>query len=141
MSFYWVKPKEAGVNHELIWGGIGLLMMAGGWVWPMIPSSLTPVQACPLKRMVALPCLSCGLTRSVVAFSHGDIIEAFLINPLGGLGVLLLSLFTLYSIVALLFRTRRLRFKFQNRFLKIAVHVGIVVAILINWVYLIIGRV
>ncbi len=141
MSFYWVKPKDAGINHELIWGSIGLLMFGAGWIWPKIPLTFLALRPCPFKAFVGLPCLSCGMTRCVVAFSHGQIVEAFLINPLGGVAVAALALFTLYAGMAIIFRTPRLRFKISNQTLKIAIHVSAVAALFINWGYLIVGRI
>ncbi len=45
---------------------------------------------CFLKSLTGIPCVSCGITRSVIHILHGHIIEAMLINPLGLLACLVL---------------------------------------------------
>ena len=38
---------------------------------------------CPFKVMTGLPCPGCGLTRSAVAFLHGDPATSLFFHPLG----------------------------------------------------------
>jgi hypothetical protein len=38
---------------------------------------------CPFKMLTGLPCPGCGLTRSAVAFLHGDLSTSAFFHPLG----------------------------------------------------------
>jgi hypothetical protein len=40
---------------------------------------------CGFRARTGLPCLTCGMTRSVLAFSRGDLVEAFRMQPAAGL--------------------------------------------------------
>ena len=40
------------------------------------------VVLCPMKRFLGVPCPTCGLTRAFVALLHGNVGEAFAIQPL-----------------------------------------------------------
>jgi hypothetical protein len=43
------------------------------------------LRPCGFKQRFGLPCPTCGMTTSLFAFSQGKIIEAFYIQPAGGL--------------------------------------------------------
>ncbi|UYW02523.1 DUF2752 domain-containing protein [Flavobacterium agricola] len=63
---------------------IGCLL---GWAWVLIhvfqvTDSGTSLQVCLLQKATNLPCASCGTTRGVSAFFSGNIVQAFLHNPL-----------------------------------------------------------
>ncbi len=57
----------------------------------------TEVTLCPVKNLTGYPCPSCGSSRAIDAFLHGNIREAFRSNPLG-----ILSLFIAVSIICLI---------------------------------------
>jgi hypothetical protein len=52
----------------------------------VVPRALThgPV-LCPFRRITGHPCPTCGLTRSAVAFLHGDLSASFRAHPFGPL--------------------------------------------------------
>ena len=56
------------------------------------PSLLTngPV-LCPFRRITGLPCPGCGLTRSCVAFLHGDLSRSLHFHPFGPLVVVIIA--------------------------------------------------
>jgi hypothetical protein len=41
-----------------------------------------PLPFCMLRRVTGVPCPACGSTRSLIAWTHFDPLEAFLFNPL-----------------------------------------------------------
>ena len=47
----------------------------------------TPV-LCPFRLVTGIPCPTCGLTRSWVAFMHGHLRESVAYNPFGPLTVI-----------------------------------------------------
>jgi hypothetical protein len=60
-------------------------MLAAGAVWPLLP--VHPPVLCPLRTATGIPCPFCGMTRSVVAAVHGDIVASLRFNP-GGIFIL-----------------------------------------------------
>lgn len=53
---------------------------------------------CEFKRTYGLPCVSCWMTTSAMAFVRGDILEAFYIQPAGAIiccGLVCLAVFSL----------------------------------------------
>ena len=86
----------AGVVFLLIAAAFGLFVLAANnkidlswWLGP-----------CGFKQRFGLPCPTCGMTTSIIAFCQGKIIEAFYIQPAMGLFccvlviIAVLSLFT-----------------------------------------------
>jgi hypothetical protein len=39
---------------------------------------------CGFRVRTGYPCITCGMTRSVLAFSQGDLVEAFRLQPAAG---------------------------------------------------------
>ena len=71
-------------------------MIAAGAVWNLLP--VHPPLLCPLRTATGIPCPFCGMTRSVVAAVHGDIVASLRFNP-GGIFILA------FAIVVLLWPT------------------------------------
>lgn len=61
---------------------------------------------CPFAMMTGLPCPGCGLTRSWVAFMHGDVGAAFRFNVFGPI-LLVLTIITVILATATLVSRRR----------------------------------
>ncbi|MDY6795327.1 MAG: DUF2752 domain-containing protein [Actinomycetota bacterium] len=64
--------------------GAGFTLLAVAFLYPYLEgfvSRVTP--GCLFHRITGLPCLLCGMTRSLAATAHGDIIEAFRLHLLG----------------------------------------------------------
>lgn len=67
---------------QLIAGGLALL--AGSFAYPYLQGLLSWIgPACLFKRVTGLPCLLCGMTRSLAATAHGHLREAFRLHLLG----------------------------------------------------------
>ena len=91
---------------------------------------------CLFKQVTHLPCPSCGSTRSVSALLHGNIAEAMLINPLGLIIVILLTVVPLWLTFDLITRKKTLAafyFYCENIIRKPLVAVPLILLILINW--------
>jgi len=41
-----------------------------------------PVQLCLIKRLTGVPCPTCGFTRGAIALLNGNVVQAWLFNPL-----------------------------------------------------------
>ncbi len=68
---------------------------------------------CGFKQKYDLPCPTCGMTTSVVAFAQGKILEAFYIQPAAAL---LCCIFLIIAFLAFLVAVFGVYFRFINRF-------------------------
>ena len=91
---------------------------------------------CGLKTLTGIPCAFCGGTRSLAALGRLEFLEAFLLNPLVFLGVLMVPVWCLMEVMgqpAWLQRTRAgLRSRKGTRILWLAAATALVG----NWLFL-----
>ena len=120
-------------DHELVWLVISVVAFAAGALWLRFG---LPTMRCPFLAMTGYPCLTCGATRSSIAFAHGHFAAAVNWNPLATLGLCALVLFDVYALVVLLARTPRLRMVDWSAGEKTLVRTGAVSLLLLNWAYL-----
>ena len=85
---------------------------------------------CLFKHLFGYPCPSCGLTRSVFSFFHGDISGAFSFNPLGPF---LSVLFIIWS-----FDIHFNNSSFWNKFLR-STQTSVVIVLVGIWVFEFVG--
>ena len=75
-----IAPRPAA--HSRPW--ILTLTAASGLVLTAAAAFTTlPFPPCPFKLLFHLPCPGCGLTRSLAALWHGDLLVSFRYHPLG----------------------------------------------------------
>ncbi len=135
---YWSTQRPRTFDHELMWGVLGTLGLIVAGLVPAEWLGLAPV--CPFKEMTGHPCMTCGTTRAVWAFAHGHVTDAFIMNPLAGLGLVLMFPYLIYAWTTVLFRTRRLRISLRPPWSNV-LRVVILLALVCNWIYLIwVGR-
>jgi hypothetical protein len=77
-------------------GGLGLMLGVVLAVFFAVPLEMLPLPVCVLKEVTGVSCLTCGLTRSLQAASHGHIAAALRFHLLGpfliaGLAVALMT--------------------------------------------------
>ena len=118
-----------------------MLVCLAGYTWlyysfKHIDSNIVGV--CILKHVTNLPCPSCGSTRSVISLFTGNFLEAFRINPLGYV-VVIIMLFTPLWITFDIITKRKTLVAFYQKseiFLK-RPHVAIplILLIIINWIW------
>ena len=68
---------------------------------------------CGFKQQYALPCPSCGMTTSSLAFVRGDIFDAFYIQPAGALACCILVAGAILTFMTAIFG---IKFAFLGRF-------------------------
>jgi hypothetical protein len=90
---------------------------------------------CPLRRYTGIPCFTCGSTRAFLALVSGDITTAFLTQPLVISIVCLLAPIALFSLGTALLQ-KRLVMVSLSRVEKIILLFILIVATLLNWLYL-----
>src|SRR5437660_10958956 len=89
-------PTE--IDHELIWLSLSLgsLGLAAGWF-----ALRLPWPHCMFLAVTGHPCLTCGATRSTIAFFPADFSSAWKWTPLVYLFLSALSMFDLYAFAVL----------------------------------------
>ena len=126
-----LAPSE--LDHELIWLSVSLcsLAVAAGWF-----ALRLPWPHCIFLAVTGHPCVTCGATRSAIAFFQADFWSAWKWNPLVFLFLSGLSIFDAYAFAVLVIRAPRLRIiQFtppEKSFLRLLA----VILLLSNWIYL-----
>jgi hypothetical protein len=128
------RPLAPGeTNHELLWlsvssGGLALAAMwlALGLPWPI----------CLFHTLTGHPCLTCGATRSAVAFFHARFLTAFQWNPLAFVFYCSLSIFNIYAFAVIIMHWPRLRILRLTPSEKTFIRGSIIALFALNWVYL-----
>jgi Protein of unknown function (DUF2752) len=125
-----LTPNE--LDHELIWltVSLGSLACAAAWLgfglpWPR----------CVFHQLTGLPCVTCGMTRSAIAFFHGHLIDAWSWNPLVFVILCGLSIFDVYAFAVVITGAPRLRTNFSPTF-KNCARAAVIAALALNWIYL-----
>ena len=95
------RLKGVSAETQLLCGG--LLVLVGSFLYPYLEGFLNRVTpGCLFHRLTGLPCLLCGMTRSLAATAHGHLAEAFRMHLLGP------PLFCLVLLVTLLLSAERI---------------------------------
>ncbi|HET7319653.1 MAG TPA: DUF2752 domain-containing protein [Nitrospirota bacterium] len=132
MQVTFKKRERGGIEFGIIYGGIAVAALAVPWFLPV--RLLSP--SCAFKGLFDIPCPTCGATRAVVHLSHGEIAFALAMNPLISIAMVFAVLFFFYSLITLLFDSRRIGFILTERE-KNAVRSVAIVLLLIQWGWLI----
>ena len=77
-------------------------------------SHTTQFSVCVFKNLTGLPCISCGITRSVVEILHGHLLRALFINPLGFLALLMLIIMPVWTFYDFIKKTETLATSFKK---------------------------
>src|SRR5438067_4001038 len=121
------------LDHELIWLSVSLggLALAASWF-----ALRLPWPHCLFLTLTGHPCLTCGATRSAIAFFHLDFWSAWKWNPLVFGALCGLSIFDAYAFAVLVIRAPRLRVVQFTRSEKSFLRLIAVILLLSNWIYL-----
>ena len=128
-----IHRSEIGLDHELLWGAIGIVLALAALLTPL---ALLPYR-CPFKALTGIPCPTCGMTRSLIAARQLDFASAFRMNPLAAVVAVGFGLFVVYAWIAILFRTRRIRPEVTRSWEPTVIRMGVVAVFLANWLFLI----
>lgn len=126
-----LAPNET--DHELIWLSVTLTSLALAATWFAIG---LPWPHCIFLTITGHPCMTCGATRSAIAFFHLDFAHAWTWNPLVFGFLCVLSIFDVYAFAVLSMRARRLRIVEFSLVEKNFVRLVVILAVLSNWIYL-----
>jgi hypothetical protein len=126
-----LAPNE--LDHELIWLTVSLGSLGLAIVWFALR---LPWPQCIFLAVTGHPCVTCGATRSAIAFFHADFWSAWKWNPLVFLFLSGLSIFDAYAFAVLVIRAPRLRIVQFTPAQKIVLRLLAVILVLSNWIYL-----
>ena len=126
--------RVEGVSHEAIWGPIGGLVLLTARFFPFDRISLG---ACPFRALTGIPCLSCGGTRSLMAFTRLDLGEAFAMNPLVAALGFIAAAYLAYAVGVWVFGLPRWRPSIPSARWRNGLRLAAVSALVLNWTYLI----
>jgi hypothetical protein len=132
------RPLAPGeTNYEFIWLSVSSvgLVLAASWLALKLPWPI-----CLFHALTGRPCLTCGATRSAIAFFHAHFLAAFEWNPLAFLCYCALSLFNVYAFATVVMRTPRLRIVQVNPGERKFVRGSIIALLLLNWAYLLLAN-
>ncbi len=111
------------------------------WLYFSITKNITEkksVEVCLIKHVTNIPCPSCGSTRSVISLTKGDFNEALLINPMGLIVAVIMSLAPLWILIDIATRRKTLFEFFQKieTYLKRPQYlIPLVLLVIINWIW------
>jgi hypothetical protein len=94
--------------------------------------SVSGPTVCPFRRLTGLPCPGCGLTRSWVAFAHGDVGDAFGYNWFGPITFVMAAVFVV-AVATTWWRpdaAEPIRRLFWNRLVLIGVGIWVTYAVI-----------
>ena len=132
------RPLAPGeTNHELIWLSVSSAGLAVAATWLALK---LPWPICSFHALTGHPCVTCGATRSAIAFFHAHFLAALQWNPLAFLFYCTLSLFNVYAFAVVVMRAPRLRIiqitPRERKFVR-----GFVLVLLaLNWGYMLIAN-
>jgi uncharacterized protein DUF2752 len=133
MRLVWRRRSANEPDHELIWLALSVASLALGAAWRALT---LPWPQCPFFAVTGWPCVTCGATRSTIAFLHGDFLSALQWNPLAFAALCGLVVFDLYAVIVLLGRKPRLRIVDWSVAEKKTVRIAAISLLALNWIYL-----
>ena len=132
------RPLAPGeTNHELLCLSVSSATLAFAATWFALG---LPWPVCLFHALTGHPCLTCGATRSAIAFFHGQFFNALQWNPLVFLFYCGLFLFNAYALFVCLLRAPRIRVAQLSVAEKKIIRGWIVAIFALNWVYLVIAN-
>jgi Protein of unknown function (DUF2752) len=132
MQLSWRRLGPHETDHELLWLIVSVGALAAGAAWFALQ---LPWPRCLFHDFTGLPCLTCGATRSAIAFFHANFLAAWSWNPLAFVVWCVVALFDLYAITVLVARAPRFRIMDLTRAEKITTRILILALLGLNWVW------
>ena len=126
-----LAPGET--DHELVWLSVSIASLGAVAAWFALR---LPWPQCLFHALTGLPCVTCGSTRSAIAFFHGQFFSALKWNPLAFGFLCALSSFNIYAFIVLTTRAPRLRIANSSRAAKTVARFLTIALLALNWVYL-----
>ena len=133
MSIAGIEVKAApGPPLGALFGGLTLLSC---FAIGILGLDHLPLSLCVFKAFTGRPCVTCGTTRALGRLYALDVAGALRMNPLAAIGAMALVLWGLLDLVFLA-RGRALNVELTPGLARLSRYL-VVLAILLNWAYLI----
>src|SRR5687768_9464044 len=107
MTATWRPLRPLEVDHEALWLTVGAASLCVLGVALATPGIQLP--RCAFKTITGLPCPTCGVTRTIIALSRGEVDRALFLNPLVAIACGVGVLYLLYAAAVLALRLPRFR--------------------------------
>lgn len=137
MRLLWRRRSARELDHESIWLAVSVASFAAAAAWLALA---LPWPKCAFLSVTGLPCVTCGATRSAIAFLHGNFFTAARWNPLAFVALTGLTVFNLYAAMVLVGRMPRLRIVDWTVTEKNAARIVVISLLAMNWIYLLAHR-
>jgi hypothetical protein len=134
VTLTWRRLEPLEIDHEALWllvGGASLCLLGVALATPGIQ-----LPRCAFKTITGLPCPTCGVTRTIIALSRGDVDRAVFLNPLATIACAAGVIYLLYAAVVLTLRLPRFRPTVSPAGARRA-RIAAIAAIATNWLWLI----
>lgn len=133
-----IVDRDASSRRRILWHGCSFLLVLPVY---LIATLISPGQRlwfpCKFKELTALPCPTCGFTRSFLWMGHGNYGRAFVTSPLAGILFLAVIFFLSGNLAALLLRVHIKPgpfFRWKKRGWTIF-FIGCLALMMADWVY------
>lgn len=128
-------PEHPTADIEIFVALVGAAALVGLWLLPL-DLFASWLGECRFHALTGWPCVSCGVTRGVLALAHGQVPEALRLNPFFIGLLLLLICYAPVAWVLWLGRLGRPRLHLAGRGVRRATLAGLLLLLLANWAYL-----
>jgi Protein of unknown function (DUF2752) len=127
-------------NRKIYW--ILSLLALGSYVWigyHLHTHSQNASTLCLFKSATGVPCPSCGITRSVLLFTQGEVMQALWINPLGIIAAFFLIIIPIWVMLDLI-RKRLSLLAVYTRSEEIIrskkfIYIPLIALVALNWIW------
>jgi len=135
VKLVWRRLKPGDQDYELVFGALFFpLLLLTAFSLSRLSAGTLPI--CRFQAAYGIPCPTCGVFRATTDFLSGHWSSALVRHPPAFLVLAGGSVFSLYSFAVIFFRGPRLRIVSPPSWLKPAVAGGVLVLLLLNWLYL-----
>jgi Protein of unknown function (DUF2752) len=130
-----LAPKET--DFEFLFLAVSCGIAASCYLWLSLGM---PWPGCWVRRLIGIPCPTCGATRCAMSLAHGDLVGAWRHNPLIFICYGSALIVNFYAAAVLIFRYPRLRLANLPAKVKRALGALVIIALTANWIYLLANR-
>ncbi len=127
------------LRRNTLYSTLLIACMAGyGWLYWSLHTEQNSVSVCLFKHTTGIPCPSCGSTRSVMAITQGQYVDALHLNPLGYIITLIMLLAPLWIVFDFVTRKGTLFDFYQNMEVSLKrplYQLPLFTLLLINWIW------
>lgn len=131
----WREPRREDRQLAWLWFAAALAAPLLAWVWPRLG---LPYPGCTFHHLTGLPCPTCGAGRAVVTALHGHPLRSFRWNPLV---TSVIAVFEGVGLAAPFWLLAGGKVPSLARPLPRWVRWAALVALVVNWIYLVLSGV